>query len=274
MPNSAAQQITDAGYTIVAHRGFSGRYPEQTVAAYAAAIAFAEENDLELTLECDVHFTADDQLVCLHDLTVDRTSDATGPLYEFTLEQLRQVDFGSWFTTEPTAEEKSVITLVELLDMIEAARGRGAKIFLNLETKHPTPRGLEVDQRTAEILIERGLDGPDSPIRMITFDAEALALLGRLLPNLRRTYLRGEMDPVQDGRLPDGVTIVGPDIERVREDPGFIARARSHGNEVHVWTVNTADDTDYLRELGVTGFTTDFPDVVFDALSKSLLPTS
>lgn len=263
--------IADAGLEIFAHRGFSGRHPEQTRAAYVAAIDFAVEHDLELGLECDVHFTKDDQLACLHDLTVDRTSDSTGPLYELTLDELRAIDFGSWFTAEPTPDEKSIITLDELLDLIIDARGRGAKITMNLETKHPTPRGLEVDERVAQVLTDRGLDGPDSPIRMITFDPEALELIGRILPNLRRTYLRSDFSPVLDGRLPDGVTIVGPDIEALRVDPGFVERARKHGNDVHVWTVNTPEDVQFCRDLGVTGLTTDFPDVVVEALTASLV---
>jgi glycerophosphoryl diester phosphodiesterase len=270
---SAGNLIAEAGVELFAHRGFSGRYPEQTRAAYAAAIDFAIEHDLELGLECDVHFTKDDQLACLHDLTIDRTSDGTGALYELTLDELRKIDFGSWFKADADPEEKSIITLVELLDMVAEARERGGKLTVNRETKHPTPRGLEVDERVAEILTDRGWDGVDSPVRMITFDPAALELIGRILPNLRRTYLLGDLDPVRDGVLPDGVTVVGPDIESIRRDPGFVERARNHGNDVHVWTVNTAEDVKFCREIGVTGLTTDFPDVVVEALTASPVAT-
>jgi glycerophosphoryl diester phosphodiesterase len=70
------------------------------------------------------------------------------------------------------------------------------------------------------------------------------------------------------GRLPDGIKIIGPDLELIKSDPGFVARARAHGNEVHVWTVNASDDIRFCRDLGVTGFTTDYPDLVAEILAE------
>lgn len=266
---SAATFLDESGLQLFAHRGFSGRHPESTQASYAAAIDYAERTGIELGLECDVHFTADDHLVCLHDLTIDRTSDATGPLQDWTLADLRKVDFGSWFTPDPTPQERAVTTLVELLDMIKEARDRGARINLNLETKHPTPRGLDIEDRVAELLIERGWDTADSPVRMITFFPDALIKIGELLPELRRTFLISDLKRAPDGVLPDGVRIVGPDLLRLREDPGFVERAHSHGNEVHPWIVNTVEDVQFCRDLGVDGYTSDFPDVVVETLTGS-----
>lgn len=260
--------MTTNGLEIFAHRGFSGRYPESTHGAYRAAIAYATEHDLELGLECDVHFSADDQLICLHDLDLDRTSDATGPAFERTVDELRSMDFGSWFTPHPTPDDKSITTLVELFDMIAEARDRGVRITLNLETKHPNPRGLEVEERVAELLVARGWAGPDSPIRLITFFEPALEKLGRLLPDLRRTFLISDLSRVSDSRLPDGVTVVGPDLARVREDPAWVGRMIAAGNQVHVWTVNTAEDVRRCFALGVTGFTSDFPDIVAETLGE------
>lgn len=251
---------------IFAHRGFSGHHPESTHGAYLAAIAYAEQHNLQLGLECDVHFSADDQLICLHDHDLDRTSDATGLAFERTVEELRTIDFGSWFMANPTPEDKRITTLVELLDMVAEARGRGVRITLNLETKHPNPRGLEVEERVAQLLTERGWAGADSPVRLISFFNGSLELLGELLPELRRTFLISELSRAGDGILPYGVTVVGPDLERVREDPDWVGRMIAAGNQVHVWTVNTADDVRFCLGLGVTGFTTDFPDIVAETL--------
>ena len=63
---------------LIAHRGFSSRHPEMTRAAYQAAIDWVYETEIPLGLECDVHFSADDELICLHDLTLDRTSTSSG----------------------------------------------------------------------------------------------------------------------------------------------------------------------------------------------------
>ena len=65
-----------------------------------------------------------------------------------------------------------------------------------------------------------------------------------------------------------GIKIIGPDLELIKSDPGFVARAQAHGNEVHVWTVNATDDIRFCRDLGVTGFTTDYPDRVAEILTE------
>lgn len=252
---------------IFAHRGFSSRCPEQTPAAYRAAIDFAASQGIELGLECDTQFTADDQLILLHDANVDRTSNGKGPVFEHTLAQLRALDFGSWWKADPASDEKSIMTLVELLDMIADARAAGTRVTLNLETKHPNPRGFEIEERVAALLEDRGWTGPDSPVRIISFSVEALQRAGELLPQLRRTYLiQRTFDPVADGRLPGGIDIVGPDLRLLYDNPGFVARAYKQGNEVHPWTVNEPDEITFCRDLGITGYTTDYPDRVVEVL--------
>ncbi len=61
---------------------------------------------------------------------------------------------------------------------------------------------------------------------------------------------------------------VAPQLVLLRNDPGFVERARAHGNEVHVWTVNHPDDIRYCRDLGVTGFTSDYPELVAEVLAE------
>ena len=64
-----------------------------TRAAYRAAIAWSAKTGIELGLECDVHFSADDQLICLHDLSVKRTSRSRGRAHDMTVAQLKRLDF-------------------------------------------------------------------------------------------------------------------------------------------------------------------------------------
>ncbi len=272
--SKSADNLPDGPVKVFAHRGFSSRHPEQTPAAYRAAIDFAAESGIELGLECDAQFTADDHLILLHDATIDRTSNGTGPVFDYTLAQLRELDFGSWWKAGPDEGEKSIMTLTELLDMIADARAQGTRITLNLETKHPNPRGHDIEERVAELLKDRRWHKADSPVRVISFSAKALRHAGKLLPRLRRTYLiQNTLEPVADGRLPGGIGIIGPDLQLLADDPGFVARARKHGNEVHPWTVNTAEQVEFCRDLGVTGYTTDCPDVVVQTLGTATLTT-
>jgi len=76
---------------VAAHRGWSEKYPENTMEAYKAAVALGVDQ-----LEIDVRVTADDQLVLIHDASVDRTTDGTGLVREKTLAELKTLDAGSW----------------------------------------------------------------------------------------------------------------------------------------------------------------------------------
>jgi glycerophosphoryl diester phosphodiesterase len=256
---------------IFAHRGFSSRQPESTLAAYTTAIEWSLAEGVPVGLECDVQLTADGELVCLHDAYLGRTVSATGPVSSWTLPDLRRLDFGSWKVPDPTVDQRSVVTLPELLTLVEDARARGADVELAIETKHPRGRGrqLELDRRVCRLLADRGWDHPGAPVRLITFSVPAAALLTRLVPQLPRTLLVSRtLRPYADGVLPDGLTVAGVCVRLLRRDPGFVARALARGNEVHVWTVNDPADIGFCRDLGVSGFTSDCPDQVLAVLGR------
>jgi len=138
---------------IYAHRGYSAKEPEMTRAAYRQAVAWAERTGSSLGLETDVHFSADGQLICLHDLSVDRTSTSTGRAYERSLAELQTLDFGSWRVRRPTDEQRTLIGLAELLELTADARGRGVDISLAIETKHPNPRTTEVEDAVDAVML-------------------------------------------------------------------------------------------------------------------------
>jgi glycerophosphoryl diester phosphodiesterase len=254
---------------IFAHRGFSGRQPEATRAAYLEAIAWSARTGHPLGLECDVQFSADDELICLHDLDLDRTSDATGPAVERTVAELRRVDFGSWRVRRPDADQRALITLAELLELVRTARDRGVEVSLVIETKHPNPRGLDIEDRVAEMLRAYDWHRPGSPVRVISFSVPAVDRLGLLLPDLERTLLiEATLAPWTSGVLPSGVAAAGPDLALLRADPGFVARTRGYGHGVQAWTVNRPADVELCRALGVTAITTDHPDRVAVVLGR------
>ncbi|HEY8505750.1 MAG TPA: glycerophosphodiester phosphodiesterase family protein [Gemmataceae bacterium] len=95
---------------LVAHRGLLKHAPENTRAAFGASL------DLRLGFELDVRRTRDGYLVCVHDATVDRTTDGNGKVAELTLEALRKLDAGSWF--DPAFAGERVPTLDEVFALI------------------------------------------------------------------------------------------------------------------------------------------------------------
>ena len=106
MWNQSVNHIYVAG-----HRGLSARYPENTMPSFRAAL----EAGLDM-IELDVHRTKDGQLIVMHDHTVDRTTDGTGPIAEKTLEEIKALDAGGWFSGEFRGER--VPTLREFMELV------------------------------------------------------------------------------------------------------------------------------------------------------------
>ena len=245
---------------IYAHRGYAAREPEMTWASYRAAIDWAEHASQPLGLECDVHYSGDGHLICLHDLTVDRTSTGHGRAYERTLTELRALDFGSWRTGRPSPDQERLITLAELIELTANARARGVDVSLAIETKHPNPRGTEVEDGVAALLEPYGWTAPGSPVRIISFSLAGLERAGELMPDVPRTFLiEKDFGEWSDGHLPEGITTVGPDYELLLQQPDYLARALAHGHQIDVWNPNTPSEVTWCLDRGVTGITTDDP---------------
>ena len=94
----------------LAHRGFSGYYPENTRVAFEAAV---EKTNCD-GFESDVHFSKDGKLVIIHDPVLDRTSNGTGYVKDYTYEELLQFDLGAWKGEEFAGQR--MMTWADLLD--------------------------------------------------------------------------------------------------------------------------------------------------------------
>lgn len=110
---------------IVAHRGLLRHAPENTLSNFRACL------ELRLGFEFDVSRTADGHLVCIHDDTVDRTTDGSGRVAELTLAQIRRLDAGSWFAPDFAGEK--VPTVEEVLDLI--ARYSKSRVLVAVDLK-------------------------------------------------------------------------------------------------------------------------------------------
>ena len=256
---------------IIAHRGLSGHHPESTRAAYVAAIDLARRTGRAIELECDTHFSADRELIVLHDLGLGRTAGRPERAADLTLAQLREIDFGGWFVSEPSRAEQAIITLPELFALVHQARADGVPVGLAVETKHPNPSGLSVDEAVLALMGEYGWTGDDSPVRVISFHLPSVQFWAERLPGLRRTLLvQIELGEWADGDLPYDTDTVGLDLEVLRHDPDFARRVRERGHHLHVWTPNSVDDLAWCLRLGVTGLTTDYADRAIELTRTSV----
>lgn len=113
---------------IIAHRGCSATHPENTLAAFKAAIAAGAH-----MIELDVNLSADRRLVVIHDRTVNRTTNGRGAVGDLTVAQLTRLDAGSWF--DPRFQDERIPTLAQVLDSV---RGR---LMVNIEIKSEAVEG-------------------------------------------------------------------------------------------------------------------------------------
>ncbi len=247
---------------VIAHRGASAELPEHTLSSYVRAIELGADG-----LECDVRLTRDGHLVCIHDRTVDRTSNGSGVVSTMTLAELQRLDFGSWFDGEPA----SVLTLAALLELV---RDAGRPMRLLIETKHPTRRGGQVEAQLIVDLQRIGAATRESPITVMSFAESALRRVNKLAPALSTVLLREHLwGPRRAGVLPDGIAIAGPDMALVRSDPAYVERAHALGNQVYVWTVEGFEDMKMVRRLGVDAVITDHTREAIAVLRAAAEPT-
>jgi glycerophosphoryl diester phosphodiesterase len=236
--------------------------PEHTLRAYQRALEMGADG-----VECDVRLTRDGVLVCMHDRTVDRTSNGTGVVSTMTLADLHRLDFGSW-----RGARAEVLTLEQLIELLTTA---GRDVELAIETKHPTRYGGKVERAVVAMLERFGLLGPDRTsgvtARVMSFSPPALATAKRLAPALPTVQLMQRVPAGRrNGSLWAGATVAGPSVAAVRACPDFVAAAHQRGYEVHVWTADEAADVDFLAALGVDAIITNRPKAVADRLERDI----
>ncbi|MFZ5850696.1 MAG: glycerophosphodiester phosphodiesterase family protein [Actinomycetota bacterium] len=267
--------LTEAPTQVVAHRGASEDVPEHTLAAYQKALQDGAD-----ALECDVRLTADGVLVCVHDRTVNRTSNGRGVVSTLELADLAALDFGSWRDPwpglagdeEPDRDHRAVLTLERLLEL---AVDWGRPVTLAVETKHPTRYAGLVERRLVDLLDRFGLahGGRAGPhhvqVRVMSFATLGLRRVRALAPRLPTVLLLARVPlRLRDGSLPTGTRIAGPSIDIVRAHPEYVAKVHARGHAVHVWTVDDPADVALCARLGVEAIITNRPRQVRAQLAR------
>lgn len=273
---------------LIAHRGASAYAPENTLEAFRLAVRQGADY-----VEHDLHVTRDGVLVCLHDATLERTTDveqvypdrfreqeAGGAVRrrwmvsDFDLAELRRLDAGSWFGAK--FKGARIPTFAET---IEELRGRSG---LYVEIKNPESywsRGVEIEQKVLAELKRQGLDrrGADArtPVLIQTFSPASLKKMATELgTKLELGLLIGEsmskewLSPAGLAEARRFVSRIGP--EKSLLDEKTIAEIHRLGLTVAPYTFRSADTgafknvreqmAHYLYALGVDGAITDNPD--------------
>ncbi|GEN27140.1 glycerophosphoryl diester phosphodiesterase [Halovibrio variabilis] len=273
------QQLKDLqSFQVIAHRGASGHAPESTMAAYE----LAHEWEVDY-LELDVQITSDGELVVFHDDTIERTSDGEGKINDYTLEELRTLDTGTWFNeANPDSADAAfagapMLTLDALFDRF----GHDARYYIETKSPQLNP-GLEealVETLEEYDMVESGR------VLVQSFEQDSLLKVQALnddVPLIQLVwYSPSEEDDSRlvewTGVTPGSAEITDEDFQEVAEyavglgtnylydgreviDADFVKQAQENGLPVHVYTVNETDDMERLMEMGVNGLFTNYPD--------------
>jgi glycerophosphoryl diester phosphodiesterase len=232
----------DGSHEIIAHRGFSARAPENTLSAMRAAMDAGTD-----AVEWDVQIAACGTPVLFHDDNLGRTSDGVGPLKRRSLEQLKQLDAGSWFSADFAGER--IPTLEEAYGCV---RPRVRHVYSEIKAY----RELEDLERVLDITRKSGMLGSTT---FISFDWRALEFIAGREPTVRVGYVIDHADKFEEalGRAARwDRSLLDFDQELVLEDPFLAARTRARGVGTAAWTVNDVGTAAELIGVGITSLTT------------------
>lgn len=221
---------------VIAHRGYSEVYPENTLAAFEGAIDIGVDY-----IELDVQMTSDGVIVVFHDNDLKRITGQEGRVADYAYEQLQQLDAGSWFQAD-YAEER-IPTLQETLELI-----RDSSCNVYLEMKDIGDREGFAEQ-TLEIARQCGME---ERCLFASFQYEYLRQIKALDSGLLTLYITSSGKTSLPTEYP--AEFYGLYVESVSADT--IKAIHDSGSKAFVWTLETPTQIDIVREMGADGVVT------------------
>ncbi len=252
---------------ILAHRGDSAKFPENTLPAFLSAQALGVD-----VIETDVHITRDEKVIIWHDDTLDRETDGSGTVEAHTMEELLSFDAGYHFTPDSGKSYpyrgKGVTmlpfeeALLKLPDMrfnvdLKTKGTRLADQFISIIRRHKAEDRVLCASFHASNLRYVREKAPEIGTSMATSEVLKLLIAQKLhLPiDTRRIPGIAFQVPVNQGPI----TVI---------TPGFIKRFHDLGMFIQVWTINDAPLMQRLLDLGVDGIFTDDPRLLIEVASS------
>jgi glycerophosphoryl diester phosphodiesterase len=213
----------------MAHRGWSGKAPENTMAAINLAL---REPAID-AIEIDVQLSKDGVPVLMHDFTLERTTNGTGLIGQHTYEELAALDAGSWFDQSFKGEK-----IPRLEEVLQAVRG---KCKLNIELKKPgdTYQGLE--EKVAELVYRYEME---EDVMITSFNHEAIQTVKSLGTDIRTgLIIYGLPTMIREQLRETGATILSMAYHYLT--PDFVSRMIGDGITMVAWTI---DDPLHIKQ--------------------------
>ena len=250
-----------SGVEIIAHRGYSARAPENTLAAIRRAVDAGAD-----AVEFDLHFTADREPVLFHDFTLERTSSGRGRLDALALDALRAFDTGAWFDDSFAGER--IATFAEALELLAAHRFPDGPI----RRVYPEIKGWRDDDDAGRVVADLRATGWLESACVISLDWDVLERV-RTHDAAVQLGLVFDDDRLFDEAvvlaLDDGRTLLDPDHRLLLARPERAAQCHDAGVDLACWTVNDAVAARRLVEMEVTRLTTNEVDLIREAVPNA-----
>ncbi len=237
---------------IIAHRGASAYAPENTLSAFRKAVQMNSDG-----IELDVQLSKDGHVVVIHDLTVNRTSNGNGKVKKLTLKQLKELDFGSWFSKE--FKNERICTLEEVFNYLKDYKG-----LINVEIKKEWLQFNSIEKKVAGLIAK--FDLRDRTI-VSSFSTLSLLKMKRIDKDIqtgilyssstKRLILFAEFFKMN--AIHPWYQNVTRDVKRIAVKDNLI---------INTYTVDEPSEMKKLADIGVDGIITNVPDVAFKKLNN------
>lgn len=227
---------------IIAHRGYSARAPENTLAALDAAISAGAD-----AVEFDIQTGGDGIPVLLHDAMLGRTTNGVGPARRRTLSQLQALDAGTWFGPDFAGEK-----IPSLAEAFEHLASRVGRIYAEVKGFR------ELDDVEGMVHIAEAAGA----LPRTVFISMNWALLDRMRttrPGLAIGYIvddAAQVDEAIERAGGDADAMIDFDAKLLMANPSTAQRAQAEGIDLAVWTVDDPEEATLLRDMGVHRITT------------------
>ncbi|MCR5416549.1 MAG: glycerophosphodiester phosphodiesterase [Pseudobutyrivibrio sp.] len=232
-----------------AHRGASGYLPENTLEAFQKAVDMGADG-----IELDIHKTKDGQLVVIHDEKIDRTSDGTGYVKDYTLEELRRYNYNA--TMPDSCSHANIPTMREVFELIKPT-----KLSINIEIKTGIVfyEGIEEDI----VALTKEYDMEDRVIYS-SFNHYSIMKIKEIDPEAKTgfLYMDGTLDMPEYGQK-HGVNALHPALYNVQY-PNYVEDCHNRGLAINTWTVNSKKYMKMACDMGLDGIITNYPDVALE----------
>lgn len=244
-------ETTESNIKIIAHRGGMAETPENTMAAFQRSVELGAD-----ILELDLRISSDGQLFILHDERLDRTIDSTGAATELTMNELRQLDAGSWF--DSSYSEERIPSFQEVL-----AWATKEEVLLLLDLKESGQQYAEKvasDIRSHD-MEEQTVIGVRSPDQASEFH--------ELLPEAQQLAFIGSPDDIED-YAKAGVDVIRLWLRWLKEEPSLKDRVRKTGKKLMInGTDGELKETKTIMEFSPDWILIDDPAQLMESLDRT-----